>query len=75
VTVITDAKARNMKPDDGLLPHGGVTGLTLEPSSTKGRGKWILRYTSPVTQKRRKAGLGGYPDVGIAEASKKGMLY
>ncbi|HQT42521.1 MAG TPA: tyrosine-type recombinase/integrase [Halothiobacillus sp.] len=75
MAVITDAKARNMKPDDGLLPHGGVTGLALEPSATKGHGKWILRYTSPVTQKRRKAGLGGYPDVGIAEAGKKGMLF
>lgn len=75
MAVITDAKARNMKPSDGLLPHGGVTGLALEPSSTKGHGKWILRYTSPVTKKRRKAGLGGYPDVGIAEAGKKGMLF
>jgi integrase len=75
MAVLTDAKARNMKPDDGLLPHGGVTGLALEPSSTKGRGKWILRYTSPVTNKRRKAGLGAYPDVGIAEAGKKGLLF
>ncbi len=75
MAVITDAKARNMKPTDGLLSHGGVTGLALEPSKTKGHGKWIMRYTSPVTQKRRKAGLGAYPEVGIAEAGKKGMSF
>ncbi|EJL7925925.1 tyrosine-type recombinase/integrase, partial [Escherichia coli] len=63
-------KARHIKPDDKPISHGGVTGLTLHPSSTKGRGKWVLRYVSPVTQKRRNAGLGSYPEIGIAEAAK-----
>ncbi|OYI53938.1 integrase [Shigella sonnei] len=62
--------ARHIKPNDKPISHGGVTGLTLHPSSTKGRGKWVLRYVSPVTQKRRNAGLGSYPEVGIAEAAK-----
>ncbi|GGE60502.1 integrase [Paenalcaligenes hominis] len=30
----------------------------------------MLRYTSPVTQKRRNAGLGTYPAVSIAQAAK-----
>ena len=30
----------------------------------------MLRYVSPVTQKRRNAGLGSYPEIGIAEAAK-----
>ncbi|EEW1715507.1 DUF4102 domain-containing protein [Escherichia coli] len=70
MALLTDTKARHIKPNDKPISHGGVTGLTLHPSSTKGRGKWMLRYVSPVTQKRRNAGLGSYPEVGIAEAAK-----
>ena len=70
MALLTDTKARHIKPTDKPISHGGVTGLTLHPSSTKGRGKWVLRYVSPVTQKRRNAGLGSYPEVGIAEAAK-----
>ncbi len=51
MAVLTDTKARHIKPDDKPLPHGGITGLTLHPSSVKGRGKWVFRYVSPVTQK------------------------
>lgn len=70
MALLTDTKARHIKPNDKPLPHGGVTGLTLHPSSSKGRGKWVLRYVSPVTQKRRNAGLGAYPEISIAEAAK-----
>ena len=70
MALLTDTKARHIKPNDTPISHGGVTGLTLHPSSTKGRGKWVLRYVSPVTQKRRNAGLGSYPEIGIAEAAK-----
>ena len=34
----------------------------------KGRGKWLLRFVSPITGKRRDMGLGAYPDVGISAA-------
>ena len=69
MAILTDTKARNLKPDDKPLPHGGVTGLALHPSPTKGRGKWVLSYVSPVTQKRRNAGLGSYPEISIADAA------
>lgn len=70
--VLTDAKARNVKPGSPALTHGGVTGLALHPSPThKGQGKWVLRYTSPATGKRRNAGLGTYPAISIAEAAKQ----
>ncbi|WP_319244052.1 tyrosine-type recombinase/integrase [uncultured Propionivibrio sp.] len=72
MAVLTDTKARNIKPDDGQLPHGGVVGLILIPAKTKGHGKWVLRYISPVTGKRRNAGLGSYPEISIAEAGKIG---
>ena len=71
MATITDTKARNIKPADPAIPHGNITGLALHPSSTKGHGKWVLRYVSPVTGKRRNAGLGSYPEVTIAEAGKR----
>lgn len=71
MALLTDTKARNIKPEDKPIPHGAIPGLTLEPSRTKGRGKWNLRYVSPETGKRRNAGLGSYPDVSIAEATKR----
>ncbi len=71
MTLITDAKARSMSPGGQAVPHGGITGLALLPSqSQKGQGKWVLRYVSPATGKRRNAGLGAYPEVGIALAGK-----
>lgn len=70
MAILSDTKARGIKPGDKTLPHGGVAGLTLHPSGTKGRGKWVFRYVSPTTQKRRNKGLGPYPEVGIAEAGK-----
>ncbi len=70
MALLTDTKARNLKPEDKPIPHGGVTGLTLHPSSSKGHGKWVFRYVSPTTGKRRNAGLGSYPEVSIADASK-----
>lgn len=71
MVTITDTKARNIKPEDAAIPHGSITGLTLHPSHTKGRGKWVLRYVSPVTGKRRNAGLGAYPEVSLAEVGKR----
>ncbi|MBR7778029.1 Arm DNA-binding domain-containing protein, partial [Undibacterium rugosum] len=70
MAILTDAKARNIKPDSPALPHGGITGLSLIPAKTKGCGKWVLRYVSPITGKRRNAGLGSYPDIGIAQVGK-----
>ncbi len=70
MAVITDTKARNIKPEDKPIPHGSITGLALHPSTKRGRGKWVLRYLSPVTQKRRNSGLGIYPEISIAEAGK-----
>lgn len=68
---ITDIKARNIKPGDKPIAHGLVPGLRLEPGSARGRGKWILRYVSPITGKRRDRGLGVYPETGIADARTK----
>lgn len=75
MALLTDTKARSIKPGDAPIAHGGVVGLALDPSpSHKGQGKWYFRYVSPVTKKRRKAGLGSYPTTGIAEAARKARL-
>ncbi len=70
MAILTDTRARNIKPDGPQIAHGGVTGLVLIPAKTKGHGKWVLRFVSPVTGKRRNAGLGNYPEIGIAEVGK-----
>jgi integrase len=54
------------------VADGKITGLRLESGSAKGQGKWILRFVSPVTGKRRDMGLGAYPEVGIAAARAEG---
>jgi integrase len=67
--MLTDKQARALKPDDKPVFDGKVTGLLLTPS--KSGCKWTLRFTSPLTGKRRDAGLGTYPETSIAEAREK----
>ncbi|AZV92455.1 hypothetical protein CBF45_00885 [Bordetella sp. J329] len=68
---ITDRQARAIKPEGAPIPCG-ITGMTLQPTTTAGRGKWNLRFVSPVTGKRRDMGLGVFPDVGVATALEAG---
>jgi len=68
--MLSDTRARRITPDDKPVAAGGVSGLFLFPSSRSGQGKWILRFVSPVTGKRRDMGLGTYPALGIAAARK-----
>lgn len=67
---LSDLKAKSIKPGDRNIPDGTVTGLRLEAGKVKGRGKWMLRFVSPETGKRRDMGLGTYPDVSIIDARK-----
>lgn len=62
-----------MLPGDKPVPHGSVPGLRLHPGAAKGQGKWILRFVSPATGKRREMGLGSYPEVSIANVSIKAL--
>lgn len=75
MALLTDNKVRNVKPGDAPIAHGGITGLALHPSAShKGRGKWVLRFVSPVSKKRRNAGLGSYPEISIAEATQQARV-
>ena len=71
--MLSDAKARKLKPDDKPVAVGGIPGLYLRPGTTVGSGKFYLRFTSPTTGKRRDMGLGTYPSTGIADARKLAM--
>ncbi|MFD1792260.1 tyrosine-type recombinase/integrase [Ochrobactrum teleogrylli] len=66
--MISDAKARKIKPTDKPICDTSVKGLYLIPSANIGAGKWIFRFTSPETRKRRDMGLGSYPTVSIKAA-------
>jgi integrase len=69
--MLSDAKARKLKPDDKPVSDGTIVGLYLVPNGTVGSGKWILRFLSPTTAKRREMGLGSYPTTSIREARVK----
>ncbi|MBF9051752.1 tyrosine-type recombinase/integrase [Roseobacter sp. HKCCD9010] len=69
--MLTDLKARKLKAGERPLHVGGVAGLYLRAGSKDGRGRFILRYVSPVTGKRRDMGLGVYPETGLALARQK----
>lgn len=60
------------KPYNTLHAVGGVSGLLLQvtPSGAK---TWLLR--TKVGSKRRSIGLGGFPDVSLAEARRKAQDY
>lgn len=45
--------------------------LMLVADSTGTRARWILRYRSPVTGKRRDAGLGSYSTAGLTKARQR----
>ena len=49
----------------GINFVGGVAGLAINVTQTGSR-SWVLRYT--VSGRRRDLGLGGYPDVTLADA-------
>lgn len=66
--MLSDARARKLKPGDKAISDGSMRGLYLFPSGSAGSGKWVLRFVSPVTGKRRDMGLGSYPAVSIRDA-------
>ncbi|MEQ8741035.1 MAG: tyrosine-type recombinase/integrase, partial [Hoeflea sp.] len=71
--MLTDAAARKLEPGSKPRSDGTVQGLQLVPSKTKGRGKWNLRFVSPVTGKRRDMGLGSYPEISILTALRAAL--
>jgi integrase len=70
---LTEAQVRNAQPGSKKkMSDGSVTGLWFVLGNKKGRGKWILKFTSPETGERREMGLGAFPEVGIEAARCSG---
>ncbi len=65
---LSDLQIRRLK-DDGVYAIGGVAGLMLRIQ--KGRKSFFLRYTSPLTQKRREMALGAYGVCSLKQARDK----
>ena len=68
--MLTDTKARRLNPNAQPIAVGGAVGLYLRSGSNIGTGKFILRFVSPASGKRRDMGLGSYPSIGLAEARR-----
>lgn len=58
--------------EPGLHAVGGVAGLCLQVEPTGGR-SWVLRVM--IAGKRRAIGLGGFPDVRLADARAKARTF
>lgn len=71
--MLTDAKARKVKPGDKAVADEAVRGLYLFPGKSVGKAKWIFRFVSPETGKRRDMGLGGYPVVRLKDARQSAL--
>lgn len=71
---LSDVQAQHIKPGDRPISDGAVLGLYLFASTQKGTGKWIFRYKSPLTGKRREMGFGTFPLVPIDTARKKALV-
>lgn len=66
-TVLTDVKIRSLK--EGVHFVGGITGLALRVNS--GQKTFFLRYTSPITKKRREITIGAYGVYSLKEAREQ----
>ena len=55
MAMLSDMKAKNIKPDDGPIADGTVSGLRLHPGEVKGHGKWLMRFKSPTEFIKNKA--------------------
>lgn len=71
-TKLTTRFIDGLKSGDKLEYDGITAGLCISPTAD-GRGKWLFRFTSPVSKKRREAGLGTYPLTTLADARDKAV--
>ncbi|MBG6145759.1 phage integrase central domain-containing protein [Roseibium album] len=71
--MLTDAKARKVTLGDKPVSDGSVRGLYLFPGKSVGKAKWVFRFMSPETGRRRDMGLGSYPATPLKEAREKGF--
>lgn len=68
-TPLTNTEVKHAKAKDKIykLSDGDGLQLRVKPNGNK---SWLLDYVKPHTKKRTAIGLGGYPDVSLADARK-----
>jgi integrase len=71
-TKLTTRFLDGLKSTDKLEYDAVTSGLCISPTGD-GRGKWLFRFTSPTSKKRREAGLGSYPLTTLAAARDKAV--
>lgn len=68
----TQVKNAKAKEKEYTLTDGGGLYLRIKPTGYK---QWIFNFISPTQNKRRKTGLGSYPDMTLDEARTKKLEY
>lgn len=66
---LTNTEVKQAKPREKVYKLSDGKGLQLR-IKTNGNKSWLLDYVKPHTSKRTSMGLGGYPEVSLAEARK-----
>lgn len=67
---LTDRQARQANAPGVLIDGSGLRLKMTQTSSGRLSKRWVLRYVGPEGR-WREAGLGGFPDVGLAEARER----
>jgi integrase len=66
---LTDRQLKATLAGEKALTDPTRPGLIYVPDAKRtGRGKWLFRYSSPETKKRREMGLGAFPETPAARA-------
>lgn len=68
--LLSDIQIRKAKQEDKEYHLSDGAGLSLLVK-TNGSKLWVMRYTSPVTKKRRKTSFGNYPKISLKMARDK----
>jgi integrase len=66
---LTNTEVKQAKPREKVYKLSDGKGLQLR-IKTNGNKSWLLDYVNPYTSKRTSMGLGGYPEISLAEARK-----
>lgn len=73
VNTLSDLQLKKVSPEAKPISDGVTKGLRFEPGKAKGQGKWIFRYVSPLSGKRRDMGLGTFPQTCLKNARTRAL--
>lgn len=71
--MLSDVMLKSLPPGAKPMSDAAIKGLRIEAGTARGQGKWIFRYVSPTTGKRRDMGLGTFPQASLKDARAKAL--